>query len=101
MGWSDHSVRPEVLYSAALKHRASMIEFHMDLDGAGAEYALGHCWLPDDMLHVITTINNCLLADGNLDQPLSYAELHERLWRTDPSDGLRPLLKTRAALQHA
>ena len=75
---------------------AKVIEFHLDLDGKGEEYASGHCWLPDQIGAVIQDVNKAFLADGNgIKEPVP-SELADRLWRADPSDGLRPLKELRA-----
>src|SRR5258708_21906396 len=55
VGWSDHSVSPAVIYRAIHRWGAPMIEYHLDLDGTGDEFATGHCWLPEQMREVITT----------------------------------------------
>ena len=35
VGWSDHTVSKEVLFRAVHKWGASIVEFHIDLDGSG------------------------------------------------------------------
>lgn len=95
VGWSDHSVSPAVIYRAVNHWDSSMIEFHLDLDGAGEEYSGGHCWLPDDMRSVIRIVNTGFTADGTGEKKPDPAEMDEREWRADPSDGLRPFLKRR------
>ncbi|MEN6325465.1 MAG: N-acetylneuraminate synthase family protein [Syntrophomonas sp.] len=95
VGWSDHSVLPAVLHRAIHHWGAEMIEFHLDLDGQGAEYAAGHCWLPEQMQEVIQTINESYQADGNGEKIPVSSEIADRDWRADPSDGLRPLLYIR------
>ena len=94
IGWSDHSTRPEALLSATLRYGALAIEFHLDLDGSGVEYAGGHCWRPAAIQAVIQTVQQALTADGGGTE----AEAEERLWRSDPHDGLRPRLSVRAGL---
>lgn len=96
VGWSDHSVSPAVLYRAIYSWGASTVEFHMDLEGAGEEFATGHCWLPAQMQAVIDTIEIGQTADGNGDKQSAPSELADRDWRADPEDGLRPLRKLRA-----
>jgi N-acetylneuraminate synthase len=96
-GWSDHTVAPCVIYRAALTYAAPMIEFHLDLDETGAEYAAGHCWLPGQIKPVIATIRQAARADGDGRKFAVPAEASDRAWRADPSDGLRPLLAERAA----
>jgi N-acetylneuraminate synthase len=58
-GWSDHSRSPAVLYRAVHTYGAQMVEFHIDLDGAGWEAHTGHCWLPEEIAPVI---RNCALG---------------------------------------
>lgn len=98
VGWSDHSVSPGILYRAAYKWNASMIEFHLDIDGKGKEFNIGHCWLAEDICKIIYNVrrnkyslDNVIEADGTDERLFTYDELEERQWRTDPSDGLRPL----------
>ncbi len=94
-GWSDHCVQPGVIYRAIHHWGAQMIEFHLDLDGTGDEFKTGHCWLPDQMKPVIDTVNAAFQADGTGEKSPTPGERADRNWRADPSDGLRPLLKTR------
>jgi sialic acid synthase SpsE len=90
-GWSDHTVSPGVILRAVSKWNAPMVEFHLDLDKAGAEYAAGHCWLPEEMAPVIQMVRAGERGDGTgVKEPLP-SELSDRDWRADPSDGLRPL----------
>lgn len=58
IGWSDHSVSPEVIRRAVYKWEASMVEFHLDLEGEGEEFGPGHCWLPEQMLAVIREVQS-------------------------------------------
>ncbi len=95
VGWSDHTVTPGVIYSAVHRWQASMIEFHLDLEGLGAEFETGHCWLPGRIGHVIRTINEGLLSDGTGEKLPTPSELPDRDWRADPEDGLRPLKRKR------
>jgi N-acetylneuraminate synthase len=96
-GWSDHSVRPEVIYRAVHRWNAETIEFHLDLEGAGEEFKTGHCWLPDQISPVIRTIRQGFDADGDGEKTPSPSEVADRDWRADPSDGLRPILDIRSA----
>ena len=91
VGWSDHSVDPAVMYRAIHKWGARAVEFHLDLDGNGEEYTSGHCWLPDQIGTIIKDINHGFIADGDGRKRPTLSEEKERLWRTDPSDGLRPM----------
>jgi N-acetylneuraminate synthase len=65
VGWSDHSAQPAVLYRAIHAWGAELIEFHLDLDGTGAEYATGHCWLPEQIAPVIRAAKDGFNADGS------------------------------------
>jgi len=94
-GWSDHSVSPAVIYRAVHRWNAELIEFHLDLDGRGEEYASGHCWLPDTIRQVIQSVRFGFEADGNGRKTPPPSELSDRDWRSDPHDGLRPVMKTR------
>jgi len=95
-GWSDHTVEPGVIDRAVHRQGAAMIEFHLDLDGRGEEFAAGHCWLPEAMAEVIRRVRVGFAADGSGSKVPASNELEERSWRADPSDGLRPLRETRA-----
>lgn len=101
VGWSDHTVQPGVIHRAVHRWGASMVEFHLDLDGQGDEYAAGHCWLPEQIGPVIRDLSVGFGADGDGVKVPVASELPDRLWRADPSDGLRPLLEMRARLQAA
>jgi len=95
VGWSDHTVDPGVIHRSIHRWGAKTIEFHFDLDGKGEEYSSGHCWLPDQIGSVIRQINHGFAADGNgVKEPIE-SEMKERMWRADPSDGLRPLKSIR------
>lgn len=99
IGWSDHTVEPAVLYRAINRWGASTIEFHIDLDGKGEEFAAGHCWLPDQIARVISETKKGFAADGSgVKEPVT-SELPDRDWRADPSDGLRPLKRIRGTWQ--
>lgn len=95
VGWSDHSVSPAVLYRAVYAWGANAIEFHLDLEGEGGEFATGHCWLPTQIQEVIDTIKIGVSADGNGVKKPALSELDDRDWRADPDDGLRPIKRVR------
>ena len=95
IGWSDHTRQPAVLYRAIHHWSASVIEFHLDLEGEGAEYEAGHCWLPDEIKPVIQSVKMALSADGNGIKEPNPDELPDRPWRADPEDGLRPFKSIR------
>lgn len=90
-GWSDHTRRPAVIERAVHHWGASCVEFHLDLDGNGAEYAAGHCWLPEEIAPVIARIRESAVADGTGFKGPQPSEIADREWRADPSDGMRPL----------
>jgi sialic acid synthase SpsE len=95
VGWSDHTVQAGVIHRAIQRWGAEVIEFHFDLEGAGAEFGGGHCWLPHAVQSFIKETRVALLTDGTSIKAPVAAETVERLWRTDPSDGLRPLKEIR------
>lgn len=95
VGWSDHTVEPAVIHRAIHYWGAKVIEFHLDLDGKGEEFGAGHCWLPEKIGAVIKDVSKSFIADGSgIKEPVP-SELPDRLWRADPSDGLRPLKELR------
>lgn len=94
-GWSDHTVNEGVIHRAVHRFGAEIIELHLDLDRKGAEYGMGHCWLPDRVERLIYDIRSGFSADGNgIKEPVE-TELPDRQWRADPEDGLRPLKSLR------
>ena len=95
VGWSDHSVSPAVVQRAAHRFGATMVEFHLDLEGDGREFQSRHCWLPDEIEPVIRAVNLGFVADGDGRKEPRASEGEERTWRADPSDGLRPFLAVR------
>lgn len=99
VGWSDHSASPTVISRAINRWQAEMVEFHIDLAGQGAEAGAGHCWLPEQMKPVIEKVHQELLIDGNGVKKPVPAELSDRIWRRDPTDGLRPFKTIRANWQ--
>jgi len=101
IGWSDHTRRPAVIERAVHRWQARAVEFHLDLDGEGAEYAAGHCWLPEEIAPVIARIRESLVADGAGYKGPQPSELSDRDWRADPIDGMRPLRHIRAAWEPA
>jgi len=96
-GWSDHTRRAAVIERAVHRWNAAAVEFHLDLDGAGAEYASGHCWLPEEIAPVIARIRESAVADGTGFKGPQPSEIGDRDWRADPSDGMRPLRNIRAS----
>ncbi|HYM44921.1 MAG TPA: N-acetylneuraminate synthase family protein [Solirubrobacteraceae bacterium] len=105
VGWSDHSARAEVVRRAVRHWGASDVELHVDLDGSGHE-AGEHNWTPDRLSALIASLEDpgrepesAVALDGNgVKRPMPI-EAPDVAWRADPSDGLRPLLATRATLR--
>ncbi len=95
VGWSDHTVNPGVIYRAVHHWGASIVEFHLDLEGEGEEYPIGHCWLPEQIKPVISAVRTGFQADGDGNKTPRRSELADREWRADPLDGLRPSMKVR------
>ena len=75
-----------------------MVEFHLDLEGQGAEFGAGHCWLPEPMRQVIASVRAGFRAEGDGEVGPAASELEEREWRADKEDGLRPLHSIRKRL---
>lgn len=98
VGWSDHSLEPGIVHRAIHAHGAELVEFHLDLEGTGDEFASGHCWLPDAMGELIRQVRCAESADGHGAKTAAPSERAERGWRADPDDGLRPLRATRRTL---
>ncbi|HEY0302173.1 MAG TPA: N-acetylneuraminate synthase family protein [Rhizomicrobium sp.] len=96
VGWSDHTRRASVIERAVHRWGASVVEFHLDLEGEGAEYASGHCWLPQEIAPVIARIREAASADGTGFKGPQPSERADRDWRADPADGMRPLRAIRA-----
>ncbi|MEI9885730.1 MAG: N-acetylneuraminate synthase family protein [Rhizomicrobium sp.] len=101
VGWSDHTRRASVIERAVHRWGAATVEFHLDLEGEGAEYAAGHCWLPGEIAPVIARIREALPADGTGFKGPQPSELSDREWRADPQDGMRPLRHIRSAWKPA
>jgi sialic acid synthase SpsE len=96
VGWSDHSVSPDVISRAVHRWKAAVVEFHLDLDGQGEEFETGHCWLPAQIQTVMQSIQHGRNADGSGEKTPASSELSDRDWRADRKDGLRPLIKLRS-----
>ena len=95
IGWSDHSAKNLVVYKAIQKWKASYVEMHIDLDGKGFEYKSGHCWLPENAKELINFVKKDKIVDGSGKKKPNIAEMHERKFRADKIDGLRPIRKYR------
>ena len=63
-----------------MKWGAKIFEFHIDLDQDGAEYASGHCWLPDELCSY-KTLGSKVLADGIPEKKPGITESKDRDWR--------------------
>ena len=95
IGWSDHTADPAVILRAVHRWGAEVIELHIDLDGTGEEFAPGHCWLPDQISLLTSLVRRGLESDGSGVKEPVPSEAADRLWRTDPTDGLRPFKEVR------
>jgi N-acetylneuraminate synthase len=98
VGWSDHSHDRAVVVRAIGRWQASSLEFHLDLDGEGAEFSPGHCWLPHEIEEIISESKRAKALDGSGLKVPTKSEEVEKLWRADPQDGLRPLAEIREKL---
>lgn len=96
VGWSDHTCSLTVIRAAICRWDASPIELHFDLeDGKGAESA--HSWKPSQIAALRGWMHDMPSSalsqfDGHGSKIPARCELEERKWRSDPSDGLRPML---------
>ncbi len=90
IGWSDHTVNEGVIHRAISFWGASVVEFHLDIEGQGDEFESGHCWLPGQIKKVIDSVKSGVIADGDGIKAPTPSEISDRDWRCDPSDGLRP-----------
>lgn len=107
VGWSDHTHDPRVVRRAVARWRASDVELHLDLDGAGYE-AGRHCWTPAAATAVVLDVQSGIAdgldaqaaegVDGDGDKRPMPVELPDVTWRADPDDGLRPLRALRSGL---
>jgi sialic acid synthase SpsE len=102
VGWSDHTGVEAVVVQAVLRWHASDVELHIDLDHGGFE-AGEHNWTPPRIRALRERIDAGELEvdeafDGDGRKVPQPVELPDVAWRADPSDGLRPLLATRAKL---
>jgi len=97
VGWSDHTRTPGVIFRAIHRWDAKLVEFHLDLEGDGDEFAAGHCWLPQEIAYVIRQVRLVDQSDGTGDKNPVPSEIGDRQWRADPSDGLRPMREVRDA----
>lgn len=99
VGWSDHTVSDGIINAAVFGQHASMIEMHIDLDGKGFEFESQHCWLLDKAKKLISNIREGEKSIGDGIKIPVPAEIPDRIWRADPSDGLRPFMSKRAELK--
>lgn len=101
VGWSDHSMNWRLCRMAQVDYGPSIIEAHFDLDdNLGAE--TWHSWTPVFIRGLTDSEHSggrdfrrapVMIGTGiKAPQP---RELKERLWRHDPTDGMRPLKELR------
>ena len=78
------------------EYNLKLFELHFDLDGKGWEFKDSkHCWLPFQIKELVNFINNEKEIEGKYHKKPSSSEYKERLYRSDPVDGLRPNIKIR------
>jgi sialic acid synthase SpsE len=97
-GWSDHTVSEGVINAAVFMANSSIVEMHIDLEGVGFEFESEHCWLPDKAKKLISEIRAGEASIGDGQKAPVLAEIPDRIWRADPSDGLRPFISKRIEL---
>ena len=99
VGWSDHTVSDLIIYSAVNKQKANYIELHVDIDDQGWENISGnHCWSPNRIKNLMDFLNNEKSINGGHFKKVSKYEKNQRKFRSDPSDGLRPMKNYRKEL---
>ena len=97
VGLSDHSRNPLIVYESINTYKAEEIEMHVDLnDKRGAEFEGNHCWTIEESEQLIKFNNNLKKIRGRYTKSFSKLESTERLWRADPTDGLRPFKQLRS-----
>ena len=102
VGWSDHTRKAAVIERAVHRWDAAAVEFHLDLDGEGAEYAAGHCWLPArNRARHRAHPRKLQPPTARASRSSQPSEAADREWRADPSDGMRPLRHVRQAWESA
>jgi N-acetylneuraminate synthase len=84
-GYSDHTVSPGVVHRAIWEYSARVIELHLGLGAGDSEPSVS--WTPTTASRLIFDVREAEQAGGT-----NRMDLHERAWRTDPSDGMRPML---------
>jgi len=85
-GYSDHSLCPGVVHRAIWEFGADFVELHFGLgDGQDSEPSVS--WTEGNAALLIADVRDGEVAAGG-----TRVDLHERAWRTDPSDGMRPML---------
>ena len=95
IGLSDHTRSLGVILRAIHRYELDAIELHIDLDATGVEFKPGHCWLPEEIKLLVELLSDGQKADGTAYLGPTESEGKERLWRSDPNDGLRPLKEIR------
>lgn len=100
VGWSDHTVSIPVILNAIFLQNIDVLEMHFDIDKKGAEYSKkGHCWLPNEIKLLKKFISDIHDASGNIKLNFGLSEKYERSWRSDPTDGLRPMKHIRKKMK--
>lgn len=95
IGWSDHTMDLEVCVHACLSWNAELLEVHIDLDdNAGFEGNIGHCWSPPKLNQLVSVVKSRTQYGGSGTKEPTPAEMADRKWRADPTDGLRPMRDT-------
>ena len=96
IGWSDHTKIPAIVSRAFHKYDATFAEIHIDLnDKKGFEFGAGHCWIEDEIKILHSATKYGTICDGQKVKTYNIEEEADRLWRTDPRDGLRPFQEIR------
>ena len=93
IGWSDHSRNPLIINEVISRFNVKFIELHIDLEGTVMNL-IKNC-TSKELKDLTDFIFNKRKIYGKNTKKFSDTEKKERLWRADPSDGLRPLKRIR------
>lgn len=100
LGWSDHTRNAGIINRAYHKYEIEYCELHYDLsDSLGYEFKAGHCWTPEELVYLKKSTEVGSEADGKWLKSTNPSEQADRMWRTDPQDGLRPFVEIRSTFQ--
>lgn len=96
VGWSDHTLSPDVIPALAVMMGATVIEKHLRLTEDTTSVDAAHSLTPAQFRHMIAAVRALPAILGHGEKIPHALELHDRLFaRRDPSDWLRPQMRGR------